>query len=130
VTRFSSHAAWILVVTYSLSLLYEVYRATVKAGTSKHDSLRTLVLQGIPLYAAAGAVIALLFVGWQWSAWLALIFSAVMIFVSIFYYNPRIMLERRPGIIDWFEDLVFTGLLFVAAALLVYEVLGNSLASG
>jgi hypothetical protein len=29
-----------------------------------------------------------------------------MILVSIFYYNPRIMLERRPGIIDWFEDRV------------------------
>jgi len=46
--------------------------------------------------------------------------------VSIFYYNPKIMLERQPGLIDWFEDLVYTGLLFVAAALLSYAVLGKS----
>jgi hypothetical protein len=47
--------------------------------------------------------------------------------MSVFYYNPVIMLERRPGLIDWIEDLAFTGLLFVAAALLLYEVLGKSL---
>ena len=29
--------------------------------------------------------------------------------------------------IDWFEDLVYTGLLFVAAALLLYAVGGRSL---
>jgi hypothetical protein len=39
------------------------------------------------------------------------------------------MLERRPGIIDWFEDLVFTGLLFVAGALLLYDILGMTLPS-
>jgi hypothetical protein len=50
-----------------------------------------------------------------------------MILVSIFYYNPRILLERQPGVIDWFEDLVFTGLLFVAAVLLAYEVAGMTL---
>ena len=33
-------------------------------------------------------------------------------------------LDRKPGIIDWVEDLVFTGLLFVAATMLLYEVLG------
>jgi hypothetical protein len=32
------------------------------------------------------------------------------------------MPARRPGRIDWFEDLVFTGLLFVAAAQLLYEL--------
>jgi hypothetical protein len=52
-----------------------------------------------------------------------------MICVSIFYYNPRIMLARKPGIIDWFEDLVFTGLLFVAAALLLYAISGTSVGS-
>jgi hypothetical protein len=52
--------------------------------------------------------------------------SVAGIAVSVFY-NPVIMLERQPGMIDWIEDLVFTGLLFVAAALLLYEVLGKSL---
>jgi hypothetical protein len=48
--------------------------------------------------------------------------------VSIFYYNPKIMLKRKPGIIDWVEDLVYTGLLFVAAALLTLEGSGLTLA--
>jgi hypothetical protein len=37
------------------------------------------------------------------------------------------MLERAPGIIDWLEDIIFTGLLFVAAGLLIYQVLGITL---
>ena len=85
------------------------------------------VTQGIPFYALAGVVIALLFTGAQWAAWIWLVFSLLMILVSIFYYNPRMMLERKPGIIDWIEDLVYTGLLFVATALLIYAVAGKSL---
>ena len=120
------HAAWILIVAFGLSLIYELYRATLRAGTSQHDSMRAFVVQGIPLYTLAGVVIALLFTEREWAAPVGLIFSVVMICVSIFYYNPRIMLARQPGIIDWFEDLVFTGLLFVAAALLLYEMFGTS----
>jgi hypothetical protein len=56
-----------------------------------------------------------------------LVLSVVVILVSIFYYNPKIMLERRPGVIDWLEDLVFTGLLFVSATLLLYEIVGKTL---
>ena len=122
------HAVWILLITFALSVLYELYRATIKAGVSQHDSLRTFVSQGLPLYVAAAIVIAMLFAGFTWAAWVGLIFSVALILVSIFYYNPRIMLERQPGMIDWFEDLVYTGLLFVAAALLLYDVLGKSLA--
>ena len=122
------HAAWILLITFALSVLYELYRATIKAGVSRHDSLRTFVSQGLPLYVAAAIVIAMLFAGFTWAAWVGLIFSVALILVSIFYYNPRIMLERQPGMIDWFEDLVYTGLLFVAAALLLYDVLGKTLA--
>jgi hypothetical protein len=118
------HAAWLLIVAFGLSLIYELYRATWRAGTSRHDSMRAFVVQGIPLYTLAGVVIALLFTGREWAAPVGLIFSVAMICVSIFYYNPRIMLARQPGIIDWFEDLVFTGLLFVAAALLLYAMFG------
>ena len=91
--------------------------------------MRAFASQGIPLYALAAVVIALLFTGRQWAASVGLIFSIAMICVSIFYYNPRIMLARKPGIIDWFEDLVFTGLLFVAAALLLYAISGTSVGS-
>lgn len=113
-------------VAFGLSLIYELYRATSNAGTSRHDSMRAFVVQGIPLYTLAGVVIALLFTGREWAASVGLTFSVAMICVSIFYYNPRIMLARQPGIIDWFEDLVFTGLLFVAAALLLYAMFGTS----
>jgi hypothetical protein len=30
------------------------------------------------------------------------------------------MIERKPELLDWGEDLVFTGLLFVAATQLMY----------
>lgn len=125
-----THAAWTLTVAFTLSILYELYRATLKAGISRHDSVRAFVTQGLPLYVVAGTVIALLFTRQEWAAWAGLTFSVVIIFVSIFYYNPRIMLERQPGLIDWFEDLVFTGLLFVAATQLIYQLSGPQLLGG
>jgi phosphatidylserine synthase len=114
-------AAWVLIVTFSLSIVYELYRATIRAGDSEHDSIRGFVAQ-LPLYVAATAVILVLFIGGEWAAWVGLAFCVAIITVSIAYYNPRIMLDRRPGLLDWFEDLAFTGLLFVAAAQLVYEI--------
>jgi hypothetical protein len=126
-TVLERQAAWALLIAYGLSIVYELWRATAKAGTSRHDSMRTLLSQIMPLYLLATIVIVLLFAGVTGSAWIGLAFSVVFILVSIVYYNPRILPERRPGIIDWFEDLTYTGLLFVAAALLLYEVLGTSL---
>ena len=84
-------------------------------------------MRQISIYAVAAAVIATLFVVLPGAAWIGLIFSAAGILVSIFYYNPKIMMERQPGIVDWIEDLVFTALLLVPATLLLYEVLGFSL---
>lgn len=122
-TVLATHAAWVLIVTFAVSLLYEIWRATSKAGTSRHDSPKALAQQ-LVLYVVATAVIAALFVGAAWSAWAGLLFSVGMILVSVLYYNPVIMIDRKPGLVDWVEDLVFTGLLFVAATLLLYEVLG------
>lgn len=121
------HAAWTLVIAFGVSLAYEVWRATVKAGTSHHDSVRTFVTQVLPLYVLAAIVIWLLFAGVDVAAWVGLVFSVVLMFLSILYYNPKIIVERKPGLIDWAEDLVYTGLVFVAATLLLYEVLGRSL---
>jgi hypothetical protein len=121
-----THATWVLVITFALSFSYELYRATIKAGTSRHDSLRGLA-QTLVLYVVAAIVIAALFAGLSWAVWAGLVFSVLMILVSIFYYNPKVMLERKPGVIDWLEDLVYTGLLFVAATLLVYEIVGKTL---
>lgn len=37
-TLLTKHAAWVLMVAFGLSLIYELYRAMSKAGTSQHDS--------------------------------------------------------------------------------------------
>ena len=116
-------AAWVLVVAMAISLVYEIWRATSKAGTSRHDSMRNL-LGGSVLYGIAAVVIAILFAGPAWAAWVGLLLCVAWIVYGIFVFNPVVMLERKPGIIDWVEDLVFMGLLFVAATLLLYELLG------
>ncbi|MBA4794436.1 MAG: hypothetical protein H2041_12285 [Phenylobacterium sp.] len=117
-----THAAWVLSATFALAFVYELWRATAKAGVSRHDNMKVFATQGLATYVVAGAVIATLFAGFSWAPWLALLFTAAIILVSIFYYNPKIMLERQPGAVDWIEDLVFTGGLFVAAALLAYHL--------
>ncbi len=122
-TDLVSQAAWILVAAFVLSFVYELYRATAKAGTSRHDSMQSFAKNNIVFYVIATIVIALLFAGSEWAAWVGLVFSGGAIMASILYYNPKIMVERAPGVIDWFEDIVFTGLLFVAAGLLLYDVM-------
>ena len=126
-TDLVTQAAWVLVAAFVLSFVYELYRATVKVGTSPHDSMQSFVKNNVAFYAIAGIVIALLFTGFEWAPWIGLVFSGGAFAASILYYNPKIMMQRAPGIIDWFEDIVFTGLLLVAAALLLYSVLGITL---
>jgi uncharacterized membrane protein YczE len=50
---YSSQVSGILIAAFALSLLYELYRATAKAGTSKHDSMRSFLTQELPFYAIA-----------------------------------------------------------------------------
>lgn len=120
---FSVHAAWILAAAYAISLGYEIYRATARAGTSRYDSIGNLV-HTLPLYVVAAAVVGALLLELSWAPIVALVFAVVMIVVSVVYYNPVMLPARRPGLVDWFEDLTYTGLLFVAATLLLYDVLG------
>ena len=126
-TDLVTQAAWVLVAAFVLSLGYELYRATAKAGTSPHDSAASFVKNNLALYVVATLVIILLFAGFGWAPWVGLVFSAVVTAASILYYNPKIMLERDPGIVDWLEDLLFTSLVFLAMALLLYQVLGVTL---
>jgi hypothetical protein len=121
--NFILHAAWTLLVAFILSILYELYRSTAKRDVSRHDTMRGFVSQLFTIYLAAVVVIILLFMGYAWAAWVGLAFCIITILISIFYYNPVIQVERRPGLLDWFEDLVFTGLIFVAAAQLIYALL-------
>jgi hypothetical protein len=89
--------------------------------------MESFAKNNIAFYIVATIVIALLFAGFEWAPWIGLLFSGGAIIASILYYNPKIMLERAPGFIDWFEDIVFAGFLFVAEGLLLYKVLGITL---
>jgi len=120
--QFEVHAAWSLLAAHAMAFAYEFWRATAKVGVSQHDSLKVFVRQGLATYAVAGVIIASLFARLAWAPIAALVFSVCIVLVSIFYYNPKIMLERQPGLIDWIEDLVFTGLHFVATAQLSYAL--------
>lgn len=125
--RYSSQVSWVLIATFALSLVYELYRSTAKAGTSKYDSMRSFLTQELPFYAITFVLAVLVRMGWRWVAWVALAVGVVAIIVSIFYYSPIVLPQRKPGPIDWLEDKVYTGLLFVAVALLVYDLLGKTL---
>jgi len=59
----------------------------------------------------------------------ALAVGVGLIIVSIFYYSPIVLPQRKPGPIDWLEDKLYTGLLFVAVALVAYDLLGKTLVS-
>ncbi len=120
--------AWLLGTAFGLSLLYEIYRATVKAGISEWDSVRTLLRQHPPFYAVGFVTTALVAIGFSWAVWLALVLCIILILVSTLYYGPKILMNRRPGPIDWAEHNIFTGLLFVVAILSINYLLGNTLA--
>jgi phosphatidylserine synthase len=124
---YSSQVSWILIVAFTVSLLYELYRSTAKKGTSRYDSMRSFLTQGLPFYAFAFALAVLVRTGWQWVAWTALALGVGLIIVSIFYYGPVMLPQRKPGPIDWLEDKLYTGLLFVAVALTAYDLLGKTL---
>lgn len=129
-TLLEVHAAVVLIVCFGWSLAYELWRAFARTGTSRYDSPRAFVTQVLALYVLASAVIAMLLAGLPGAAWVGLVFSVVFIGVSILYYNPVVMLERTngtPSVPDHAENLSYTGLLFVSATLLLYEVLGRCL---
>jgi phosphatidylserine synthase len=85
------------------------------------------VTQAVPGYAAAFALAVLVRTGWPWVTWTGLLVAVALIGVSILYYSPIMLPHRQPGPLDWLEDKLYTGLLFVAVALLVYDLLGRTL---
>jgi hypothetical protein len=118
-----SHAAWTLAAALVLSVAYEVWRATARSGVSRHDSPRALA-QLVPLYVLAAGVIAALFIDLPAAAPIGLVFSVLVVGVSTFHYNPVMMLDRHPGVLDWFEDIAYTVAHAVAATQLAYAVVG------
>ena len=125
--RYATQVSWVLVAAFALSALYELYRATAKAGTSSYDTMRSFLTQAAPSYVVAFALAVLVRTGWPWVTWTALAVTVALIAVSILYYSPTVLPQRKPGPIDWLEDKLYTGLLFVAVALLAYDLLGTTL---
>lgn len=127
-TVLEAYAAWTLVICFAISLAYELWRAFARTGASRFDSPAEFAKLS-PLYVVAGVVVGLLLAGVPGAVWIGLVFCVVLIAVSILYYNPRVMLVRgggQPSLVDWAEDLVYTGLLFAATALLLLEVTGSA----
>ena len=115
-------------MTFALSLIYELWRATAKSAVSRHDTLRAFVQELVAVRPRRDRDRPAVRSACPSPRGSGSSSAVVFILVSIFYYNPKMMIERKPGLIDWVEDLVYTGLLFVAAALLTLEVSGLTLA--
>lgn len=116
---------WLVALTV-LSLGYELYRATVMAGTSVHDTLGDVALL-VPPYALG------LWFGWRmkrgerWALWAVLVYCVLILAISLLYYNPVVMAARQPGVIDWFEDLAYTAMVLVTAYLATNALRGVNL---
>lgn len=121
-------AFWVLIAGFALSLAYELYRATLRAGVSQYDSMPIFVKQGAPFYALAIGLDALLLTGATWAVWVNLLSVGGLFAFAVAAYGPVRLPARKPGFLDWFETYAFVGLLSVAGALLVLDLLGATLA--
>lgn len=115
-------AVWLMASAFALSTVHEVYRATAKAGVSRYDSKRELLTRTLPFYVGAMALVVAMGFGVTGTRWAALALAVVMVLISALYYNPTIMAARQPGMIDWVEDVGFTGLFFASAILLAADL--------
>lgn len=116
---------WLVALTV-LSLGYELYRATVMAGTSAHDSLGSVAML-LPMYALCLWFAFRMRRGERWALWAVLAYCVIALAASLFYYNPVVMPARKPGLFDWFEDLAYTAMVFVTAVLSINALRGIEL---
>lgn len=89
--RYSGQVSWILIATFALSLLYELYRSMAQKGTSKYDSMGSFLTQELPFYAIALVLAVLVRTGRPWVSWIALVVGVGLIIVSIFYCSPTVL---------------------------------------
>ncbi len=114
ISRHHIQVFWVLLTTFTLSLGYEVYRATAKAGVSSFDAFNpTMAI----FYLVCFAMTFLVRINKRWFWWLILLFTVGLIAIGIFYYDPIILPARHPELIDWFESATYLGLLFIATFL-------------
>lgn len=109
-----------------LSAIYELWRAVAHTGVTKYDSIRVWYLS-MTVVALEVVVGVLLLAGWEWAPHLGLVLAGALLLTSIFYYGPKVLFERKPGLVDHFEDRVFTALVAIVVVLLGYQLLGVTL---
>lgn len=122
----SGQAGWLLLAATVISVAYELWRATARAGLSAHDSKAKWV-QGLPIYVVATVVSALLIIGWEWAPLAGMVVAGGSFLTSVFWYGPTVLCRRDPELIDWIEDRVFTALVGIVFILTLYELLGVDL---
>lgn len=122
----ASQAGWLLLGAAVLSAVYELWRAVARTGVMKYDSIGAWLLS-MTVVALEVVVAVLLLAGWQWAPHVGLVLAGCLFLVSVFYYGPKVLFERRPGPVDHFEDRVYTALIAIVAVLLGYQVLGVTL---
>ena len=127
ISAYSTQTFWILLATFTLSLGYEVYRDTVMAGATAFDAFNPALAI---FYVVCFGMTLLTRVNQRWVSWVMLLFTLGLIAVGMFYYDPEILPARHPGYVDWFESVVYLGLLFIAAFLCLQEVCGRTLIPG
>lgn len=122
----AGQAGLLLLAAAVLSAAYELWRAVARTGVMRYDSLRAWFLS-MTVVVVEVVVAALLLAGWAWAPLAGLILATGLFLISVFYYGPSVLFERRPGLVDHFEDRVFTALVAVVAVLLGYQLLGVTL---
>jgi phosphatidylserine synthase len=119
-------SAWLLLLAALISVSYELWRALARTSVGPNDTIADW-LKGLPLYVGAAVVVALLFAGWEFAPLLGLAYGVLATAASIFWYGPTVMLQRRPSLIDWVEDRLFTILVGLVTFLLACDLAGISL---
>ena len=124
--QIAGQSGWLLLVAAGLSAGYELWRAVARTGVMKYDSIQAWFLS-MTVVAVEVVVAVLLLAGWDWAPLAALIVAGGLFLVSVFYYGPKVLFERRPGLVDHFEDRVYTALIAIVAVLAGYQLLGATL---
>jgi hypothetical protein len=119
----------ILVAAFGVSLVYEIYRDTVMAGTTQYDTVGQLVA-GLVFYAIAFGVSALLLTDKGWAWWVVTVFLAVLLVLAALYYMPTVFPARAQGFIDAFEAVAYLALLGAAMCLCINRLRGTQLRQG
>ncbi len=99
-----------LLIAFSVSLGYELWRSTAHAGESEYDAVG---LWYIGFYGVGFGMAALAWLDRRGGWWAILIISGLLWLVGAAVYNPTMLMARNPGFVDHMESAVYMGLLML-----------------